>query len=324
MKKPVLKFVLCATVCAAGNAAIAQAEFPNRPVRLVIPQSPGSGGDIVGRLLSEFLAKDFGQAVIVDNRAGANGIPAAQSLAKERPDGYTVMLGLVSQISFNQHLYKNINYNAFNDFVFINPVVETPYVLVTSKGSGVTTMAAFAERVRSTKGELNYASAGAGNMTHLSMALLLNKMSAKATHVPYKGSGPALLSVVSSETDAMVSVVGAALPQIKAGSVNAVAILGPGRVQQIPNAPTVEELKLNVPLIPGWYGMVGPAGMDPAVQARIATGVQHFLADPAMQQRLAELHFYPVKGSGAELRRRAEEESKVWGEFIRTNNIQPD
>lgn len=316
--------VFCGLIGTLSGVTHAQGEFPNRPIRLVIPQSPGSGGDIVGRLLSEYLAKDLGQPVVVDNKAGANGIPAAQSLAKERPDGYTVMLGLVSQISFNQHLYKNVNYNAFKDFTFINPVVETPYVLVTSKGSGLTDMAGFRARLNAAKGELNYASAGSGNMTHLSMAILLNRLGAKATHVPYKGSGPAMMSVVSSETDAMVSVVGAALPQIKAGAVNAVAILGPVRAQQIPDVPTLDELTLNVPPIPGWYGLVGPAGMDAAVQERIAAAVQRFLADAAIQRRLADLYLYPVKGTGAALRLRAEEESKVWGEFIRANDIQPD
>ncbi len=308
----------------SGTASAQAGHYPNRPVRLIIPQSPGSGGDIVGRMLADYLGKDLGQPVVVDNKAGANGIPAAQSLVKEKPDGYTVMLGLVSQISFNQHLYKNVNYNAFKDFTFINPVVETPYVLVTSKGSGIVDMPGFVAKVKAGAGNFNYASAGAGNMTHLSMALLLSKLGQKATHIPYKGSGPALLSVVSSETEAMVSVVGAALPQIRAGSVNAVAILGPVRAPQIPQVPTAAELKLDVPTIPGWYGLVGPAQMPAEVRDRIAGAVQRFLGDAAVQKSLADLFLFPVKGNGAALLARAEEESKVWGEFIRANNIQPE
>jgi tripartite-type tricarboxylate transporter receptor subunit TctC len=275
-------------------------------------------------MLADYLTKDMGQAVVVDNKAGANGIPAAQALAKEKPDGYTVMLGLVSQISFNQHLYKNVNYNAFKDFTFINPVVETPYVLVTSKGSGITDMAGFLAKVKAADGNFDYASAGAGNMTHLAMALLLSKTGLKATHIPYKGSGPAMMSVVSSETGAMVSVVGAALPQIKGGNVNAVAILGPSRAPQIPTVPTAQELKLDIPTIPGWYGLVGPAQMPADVRDRIATSVQRFLADTTVQKSLADLFLFPVKGNGAALLGRAEEESKVWGDFIRANNIQPD
>ncbi|ALM87181.1 ABC transporter substrate-binding protein [Bordetella sp. N] len=307
-----------------GAVAAAQDTYPNRPVRLIIPQSPGSGGDLVGRMLAESLSKDLKQPVIVENRAGANGVVAAVSVAREAPDGYTLMLGLVSQLSFNQFLYKNTPYDGFKDFTYVNPVVETPYVLVSSKRSGIKDFAGFLAKARQEPGKLNFASAGTGNMTHLSMELLASNTGLKLTHVPYKGSGPALLSVISGESDLMVSVLGTALPQIQSGAVVPLAVLGAQRAKQIPDVPTLADLKVQVPVIPGWYALVGPAKMPQAVSDVIAASVHRFLVAPATQAKLADLYLEPMLGTGQELHTRAVADAKVWGKFIQDNGIQSE
>jgi tripartite-type tricarboxylate transporter receptor subunit TctC len=307
-----------------GAVATAQDHFPNRPVRLIIPQSPGSGGDLVGRMLAESLSKDLKQPVIVENRAGANGVVAAVSVAREAPDGYTLMLGLVSQLSFNQFLYKNTPYDGFKDFTYVNPVVETPYVLVASKRSGIKDFAGFLAKTRQEPGKLNFASAGTGNMTHLSMELLAHNTGLKLTHVPYKGSGPALLSVISGESDLMVSVLGTALPQIQSGAVVPLAVLGAQRAKQIPDVPTLADLKVQVPVIPGWYALVGPAKMPQAVSDVIAASVHRFLVAPATQAKLADLYLEPMLGTGRELHTRAVADAKVWGKFIQDSGIQSE
>lgn len=309
-----------------GIHAVAQAEgsYPSSPIRLIIPQSPGSGGDLVGRMLGKFLTQDLHEPVVVENVAGANGIVAATEIAHGKPDGYTIMLGLVSQLSFNQYLYKNIGYDGFKDFTYINPVVETPYVLVASKKSGIRNFADFVKAAKAKPGKLDFASAGTGNMTHLSMALLASKLGVDLTHIPYKGSNPALLSVVSGESDLMVSVLGAALPQIVGGNVVPIAVLGANRAQQIPSVPTLKDLHIEIPHIPGWYALVGPARMSVPVRDKLSKSVQRFLEDRKIDQQLTQLYLYPMPGSGTQLLARAKGDADTWHTLINNIGLSPN
>lgn len=304
--------------------AMAQADYPTKPVRIVVPQSPGSGGDAVARLLAERLQTDLKQTFVIENKAGANGIVAAAALAKDSADGYTLMLAGVSQIAFNQHLYKNLGYDAFKDFTFVAPVVDTPFVLVVSKRSGIKDLAGLLERARSRPQSINFASAGSGNSTHVSMEMMAARAGVKLTHVAYKGSGPALLSVVSGETDAMVSVLGTALPQIASDKVVPVAVFGARRYAQLPNVPTLKEVGVEVPAMPGWYALVAPKNLDATIAARIATAVQRALADASLKSRLEGMSLEAIPGTGADFLRRAENDSKIWGDFIKTNGIQAE
>jgi len=313
-------FIASAAMC--HGAAQAEDAFPSRPIRMIVPQSAGSGGDVVARLLSDRLSQDLGQTIVVDNRPGANGIVAMSTVAKAPPDGYTVLLTGVSQISFNPHLYASLPYNPQKDYTFISPVVDTPFVLVASKASGITSARSFIDKARQKPGGLTFSSAGVGNSTHLAMEVVADKLDLKMTHVAYKGSGPALTGVVAGEVDAMVSVLGAALPQVTGGTVVPVAIVGPHRVKELPNVPTLKEAGIDAPLMPSWYALVGPAGMDPKVVTRLNAAVQSALADPQIKAKLASLYLFPVVGSAEAIRQRAVSESKVWGDFIRKRGIQ--
>lgn len=315
---------ICSTLLFATDSALAQAIYPERSIRIVVPQSPGSGGDVVARMLGEYLAADLKQAVIIDNKAGANGIPAAVSVAKEKPDGYTLMLAGVSQISFNQHLYKNTGYDAFKDFTFVAPVVDTPFVVIASKASGFENFGALASEAKNKPGVVNFASAGTGNSTHLAMEMLAKRAGLKLTHIPYKGSGPALLSVVAGETESMVSVLGTALPQITGGKVVPLVVLGNKRVPQIPLVPTLKELGIDAPPMPGWYALMAPAKLDPKIADRLGTAVQRFLKEPSVKAKLSDLYLVPVSGTAGDIRKQAEMDSKIWGEFIKSNGIQAE
>lgn len=306
----------------ASAPAWAQSNFPDKTIRLVVPQSPGSGGDVIARLMAQYLAKDLQQAVVVENRAGANGVPAAVSLAKDPADGYSLMLGQVSQLSFNELLYKDIKYSGFKDFTFINPVVEVEYLLVASKKSGLRSVVDIRDKARSAPRELNYASVGPGSMSHLAMELISNRLGVALTHVPYKGSSPALTSVIAGETEIYLPVVSTALAQAKSGDLTPLAVVGKKRLAELPNVPLASELQMQLPFIPGWYVLVGPANMPPSVTARLAQATQRFLKDPASVKKMEELHFYPIEGSGTTLKERAISENRMWGEFIRSYNIQ--
>lgn len=306
------------------GSSLAQADdsYPSRPIRLIVPQSAGSGGDVVARLLSEKLSKDLGQSIVVDNRPGANGIVAMTTVAKASSDGYTLLLTGVSQISFNPHLYASLPYNPQKDYTFISPVVDTPFILVASKASGITSMQALIERAKQKAGGLTFSSAGVGNSTHLAMEVVADKLGLKMTHVAYKGSGPALTGVVAGEVDTMASVLGAALPQVTGGTVVPLAIMGQQRVKELPNVPTLKEAGIDVPVLPSWYALAGPTGMDQQIVGKLNAAVQAALADPHIKAKLASLYLYPVAGTSDAMKQRAATESKTWGEFIRKRGIQ--
>lgn len=302
-------------------ATQAQLPWPARPVKLLVPQGAGSGSDVIARLLSDRLTQQLGQAVVVENNPAANGLVALGAVAKSPADGYTLVLVGVSQIAFNPALYKSLPYDPLKDFTFLAPVADTPFVLVTSTRSGIKTFAQFLEQAKAKNGELTFGSAGIGNSTHIAMELIAATAGVKLMHVPYKGSAAALTAVLAGEVDAMVSVVGPALPQVQSGKVQAVAVLGATRVPQWPQVPTVKEAGLNVPPMPGWYAIAGPAHLDPKIVAAFNAALQKVMADPVVKARLAELSLPAMSGGEAEIRRRAIDDQAFWSAFIIRNNI---
>lgn len=312
------------TAALAPFAARAQAAFPNQPVRLVVPQSAGSGGDILARLVAEPMAQALGQAVIVDNRPGANGVTATNYLKQQPADGHTIMLGGVSMMSFNPHLYRSLPYDPLRDFTFISPFADTPYVLVASKRSGLADMAQLVARAKAAPGTVTFSSAGIGNGTHLSTEMTAAKAGINLLHVPYNGSGPALTAVVSGEVDLMTSVLGPALPLIRGGQITALAVVRRGRSDKLPQVPTVQESGIDAPVTPGWYAMVGPAGIPEPAVARLNAAISGALASEPVRRRLTEMDIEPSLGSAADLRRQVETDSAVWGEFIRARGLKID
>jgi len=308
---------------ACGSVAAAD-EFPSRPIRLVIPQAPGSGADVVGRMLADFMSRDLHQSVIVDNKPGANGIIASQLVQKEQPDGYTVLLTSVSLVSFNQFLYKNVPYDPLKDFTFVAPVADASFLLVASTASGIKSWDDLVRRAKASPDSVTYASAGTGNSTHLYTEMIALRSGMKLRHIPYKSSGPALMAVVAGETDVMTVVTATGLAQIKAGKVVGLAQSGDTRSPQLPNLPLLKELAPNVPPLPGCYALVAPAKMDAKVTQKLAASVNRFLADPVMKQKLIDQFLFPIPGTPADIQKRAESEATAWGGLIRDLKIQLD
>jgi tripartite-type tricarboxylate transporter receptor subunit TctC len=309
---------------AATDTAQGQGTFPSQPVRLVVPQSAGSGGDIVARLLADPLARALGQPVVVDNKPGANGVVATNYLKQQRADGHTVMLAGVSMMSFNPHLYRDLAYDPLRDFTYLAPVVDTPFVLVASRRSGITSLAQLIERAKARPDELTFSSAGIGNSTHLATEMMADRAGIRLTHIPYNGSGPALTSVVSGQTDQLTSVLGTALPLIRAGQVVALAVVRGERTPQLPEVPTLREAGVDAPVMPGWFALVGPAGMPEEPVARLNSAIRAALEDPAVRRRLAEMDLEPMLGTPASVRQSAETDSAVWGEFIRGRGLRAE
>ncbi|CAB3728839.1 hypothetical protein LMG1866_04465 [Achromobacter ruhlandii] len=315
---------LCGVAMLWGAQASAADRFPDRPVRLIVPQSAGSGGDVVARLLGERIGASLGQPVVIENRPGANGIIAASFVAKAPADGYTLMLAGVSQMSFNPRLYKSLAYRADKDFTYISPVVDTPFLLVASKTSGIKSLKGLQTAAKAKPGTLSFASAGAGNSTHLSTEMIAEAAGIKLMHVPFKGSGPALNAVLGGQVDVMTSVLGAALPQVTAGNLVPLAVLADSRAPDLPDVPTLREAGIQAPVMPGWFAVVGPAAMDEGVVSRLNSAVQEALADKAIQQRLRALYLVPIPGTAQGIAQRAATDAEVWGAFIQRAGVQAE
>ena len=313
-----LTSVFLASACGVSAAQ----DFPAHPIRLVIPQAPGSGADLVGRMLADFMARDLKQSVVVENKPGANGIIASQLVQREPADGYTVLLTSVSLVSFNQFLYKNVPYDPLKDFSFVAPVANAGFVLVASKASGITSWDDLVKKAKARPESITFASAGLGNSTHLYTEMIGLRSGFKLLHIPYKSSGPALMAVVSGEADVMTVTTATGLSQIKAGKVVGLAQSGTVRSPQLPELPLLNELSPDVPALPGWYAVVAPAKMDPTTTQVLAASVNRFLADPVMKQKLIDQFLFPIPGTPADIQKRAESDANIWGGLIRDLKIQ--
>jgi tripartite-type tricarboxylate transporter receptor subunit TctC len=322
-RRRLLGFLASLALASTCGLAAAQ-DFPTRPIRLVIPQAPGSGADVVGRMMADFMSRDLKQSVVVDNKPGANGIIASQLVQREPADGYTVLLTSVSLVSFNQFLYKNVPYDPLKDFTFVAPVADAGFVVVASTASGIKSWDDLVKKAKANPDQITFASAGLGNSTHLYTEMIGLRSGFKLRHIPYKSSGPALMAVVAGEADVMTATTATALPQIKAGKVVGLAQSGEARSPQLPDLPLLKELTPNVPALPGWYALVGPAKMDAKATQRLSASVNRFLADPVTKQKLIDQFLFPIPGTPADIQKRAENEAKIWGGLIRELKIQLD
>ncbi len=301
--------------------ALAQPWQPAGPIRVVLPQTPGSSGDTVIRQMSDILARELGQSIVIDNRPGANGAVAGSFVKAARPDGQTLLMAGVSMVAFNQHLYRALPYDPLRDFSWIAPMTNTAFVVIASRASGITSIAQLVERAKAEPGRLTFSSAGIANTTHLAMEMLAEKAGISLTHIPYGGSPQALTAVAAGQVDCMVSVLGLALQLIRSGQVTGLAAVREGRAAVLPDLPTLREAGVDAPVIPGWFALCGPAGMSEAAVNRINAAVRVSLEDPGIQTRLAAADLEPMIGSPADIRARLENDSRIWGDFIRARGL---
>lgn len=287
----------------------------------MLPQAAGSSGDIILRSMAEAMARELGQPIVVENRPGANGSIAASYVKQQRPDGQTLMLPGVSMVAFNQHLYANLPFDPLRDFTYIAPVTNTAFVVIASRQSGITTLRELVDRARAQPDRLTFSSAGIANTTHLAMEMLADRAGVKMTHVPFGGSPQAMTAVAAGQVDAMTAVLGIALPLIRGGQVVPLAVVRDARAPVLPDVPTQAEAG-----VPGpnhfWVVRAGRSGRHAGCRrgttecrdARRAFGSRRQGAPHA-----ADLE--PLFSTAAELRARLEEESRIWGDFIRARGL---
>ena len=270
----------------AAAPAFAQG-YPARPIRMLVPFSAGGTVDIVARVVGAKLAADLGQPFIVENKGGAGGTIAAAMLAKSAGDGYTLMM-MHQGLAFNASLYSDLPYDTLRDLAPIALVGATPNALVVTHLLPVKTVQEFLAYARSNPGRIAYGSGGIGSAGHLSVELLQSLTGTKFTHVPYKGSGPAITDLISGQIQAMLLTMPAVMPYVKGGKVRAIATSGARRSPALPDLPTIAEAGVPGYEYTPWYGMFGPGTLPKPLIARLNSAVNTSLAEAGIREKLAQ------------------------------------
>lgn len=310
-----------ACLSAPARAADSAADFPNRPIRVVLPTSAGSGVDITIRAIGQKLSEAWGQAVVVDNRPGANGIIGMDVVRQSKPDGYTWLQGFTSVLTINPHVYQSLSYNVARDFQPITQTVTNTMVLVSNPSLPAKNVKELVALARKRPGELSYASAGVGNLTHLVGALLGMETGTKLLHVPYKGESNAHTALIAGETGFMFSVALGIVPHVKAGKLRLLASCGEKRATAFPDVPTMVESGLPQVIATGWGGLLAPAGTPADITRKIQQETARQLHTAELKARLSALGTEPVGSTPDAFAAFLRSESDKWARVTRQAGI---
>jgi len=280
--------------------ASAQTGYPAKSIRLVVPQAPGGGNDSIARLIGARLSQTLKQQVVVDNRAGAGGLIAAEHVAKSPPDGYTLLLGNVATLTIIPNVQKNVPYDPFRDFEPVSLIASAPLLVVVHPSLPVTSVKQLVALAKAKPRELNYASNGVGSSTHLATELFKVMTATNMTHVPYKGLSPATTDLLSGQVQVMFSSAVAMLPHVKSGRLRGIAMTGATRSKAIPDIPTVAEAGVRDYEAGSWYGILAPARTDKAIVDLLAREIAGAVQSKEIQERLNNEAVIPVGSTPAQ------------------------
>ena len=266
----------------APRLVLAQAAYPAKPIRYIVPVAAGGGSDMVGRTVTERWGNQLKQSFIVDNQGGGGGVIASQATARAAPDGYTLMQGYVATHGTSPATRK-LPYDAIKDFTAIGMIGATPNVLVVNSALPVTTVKEFIDYLRKNPGKVSYGSAGQGSLTHLTMELFKQQVDSFMVHIPYRGIAPAFTDLIGGQTQAMFPGLAAAVPHIRSGRVRPLAVTGLVRHPQYKDVPTLDESGFKGFDAQQWYGVVGPAGMPAALVKLLNDSLGLVLAAPDLR-----------------------------------------
>lgn len=307
---------------AAGAADVAQ--FPVKPIRMVVPFGAGSNSDVLARTIAVRMSEHWGQQVVVDNRPGAGGNIGTDLVAKAPPDGYSIVLGAASVLAINQSLYSQMPYDSNTAFAPITNMVKTTNVLVVTPSLPVKSVQELVAYGKANPGKLTYASAGAGGTIHLSAELFKAMTGITMEHIAYKSSPLAHIDMISGQVHAMFDAMPTALPQIKAGRLRAIAVTTAKRSAQLPELPTIAEAGVPGFEAAGWFGYAAPARTPKETVATLNREIVRILALPDVRERLISQGAEPVGDTPEQFAQYIKSEAAKWGKVIKTLNLKID
>jgi tripartite-type tricarboxylate transporter receptor subunit TctC len=272
---------------AASALAQTPDDYPNRPIRIIVPQAAGSGVDLQARVLAQKMGELWGQQGIVENRPGANAIVGMEAAAKAQPDGYTLVYAPVSAVTTNAFIYKKLPYDTFRDFAPITQTTTNPLGAVVNPASGIKSIRDLVERAKAGPGEFNYGSFGIGNLTHLMGELLQSAAGIRMTHVPYKGQTPSITDLLAGQIALAFTTTAGVTDLVETGKLDLLATFGEERDEQFPKTPTVVEFGYPSVVVVGWSGLLAQAGVPPPIIAKLHSGMVRALAMPDVKDAIS-------------------------------------
>jgi tripartite-type tricarboxylate transporter receptor subunit TctC len=308
----------------ASQGGLAEAAYPDRPLKIVVAYAPGGANDVVARIVGQKLGDALGQPVIVENKPGAGGIPGTLSVVRAEPDGYTLLLGAGGAITINPSLYPSLPYKPQTELVPISQVATSSLVAVVNPALPVHNLKDLIAYAAERPDGITFASPGAGTPLHLAGEMMKSLTGMKMTHVPYKGSGPALTDLLAGRVDVMFDVVATSLQLVRSGELRAIGVSGRSRDKLLPEIPTMEEQGLKGFDVTVWYGLFAPAKTDPDIVRKLEAAVVKLSAAPDVQDRLATLALTPAAEGGPALARQISEETSHWEKVVRESGAKID
>ncbi|MGZ5096461.1 MAG: Bug family tripartite tricarboxylate transporter substrate binding protein [Usitatibacter sp.] len=318
---PLTRILLCIAAAASCAGAMAQVNFPTRPVTLTVGFAPGGGTDTAARIIAKKLSENIGQPVVVENRAGAGGNIAAQHIATATPDGYTIHLTSVGPMSVAPAMQKNLPYDPKRDIAPLTMGVVFPNVIVVHPDVPAKTLAEYVALAKRRPGELNYASSGVGSAGHLAGELFKQRAGINIVHVPYKGGGPAMTDLLGGSVTMYPAVPSTAAPYIEAGKLRALATTGARRSATLPNVPTIAESGYPGFEATNWYAFVASSKVPKEILDYWNRELVKVLNDPGVHADLAKHGLEPMPGTREELARYIDRETETWGKVVREAKI---
>jgi tripartite-type tricarboxylate transporter receptor subunit TctC len=318
-----ISFGVVAALLAASSSRAA--EFPTRPIKLVVPYAAGGPTDVLGRLVAEFLSRDLKQAVFVENKAGAQGAIGAEAVARSDPDGYTLFVTAASIIVLNPMLYKKLPYDPVRDFRMLALVTDLPVVMEVHPSMPARTVAEFVAYAKQNPGKINFGSAGTGGTIHLAGEMFKQMAGVDMVHVPYKGAGPALTDLLSGNIQVMFDTLSTALPPVRSGLVRPLGVSSAQRSPDLPDVPTIAESGYPDYRVSVWYGIAAPAKLPDEIAQKISATLDRALNDDAFRASLEKIGF-PVfrPRSAAAITEFIDADRARWSGVIKAQNISLD
>lgn len=296
--------------------------FPSKPVKLIVPFPPGGGTDILARPIAQKLSEKWGQPVIIENRGGAGGNIGTKAAAEAAPDGYTLIMGVLGTHSVNQSLYANAGFDSTKDFAAITMVANTPNILVVHPSVPVKSVAELIAYARANPDKLNYATPGNGTPSHLATAIFENMAGVKLTHVPYKGSGPAMTDMLAGQTQVWIANAPVVLPHIQSGKLRALATTSAQRPEMLTNIPTLNEAGLTGYEADTWYGIFAPAKTPKPILDKLNADIVSVLKSKEITDRFAAEGAIVVANSSEDFTQKVSDDVSKWKKVIIELNLQ--